>query len=54
VAGDALHFGDIVGVDDDLVAGADELEHGVDLADSLGVGSQPQFDAVLPERSLAC
>jgi hypothetical protein len=34
IAGDAGHFGVVVGVDHDLVVGADPLEDGVDLADA--------------------
>jgi hypothetical protein len=38
VAGDAGDLRVVVGVDDDLVVGSDQLEDGVDLADRLGDG----------------
>src|SRR5512140_2866143 len=36
VAGHARHLGVVVGLDDDLVVGADQLEDGIDFADRLG------------------
>ena len=41
VAGDAGDLGIVVGVDDDLVVGPDQLEDGVDLADRLGAARSP-------------
>ena len=38
VAGDSLHAGVVIGVNDDLVVGPDELEHGVDFAHLFRVG----------------
>jgi hypothetical protein len=42
IAGDATHHRVVVGIDDDLVVGSDQLEDGVDLADLLGAGAERQ------------
>jgi hypothetical protein len=52
VAGDALDLGVVIGVDDDLVVGTDQLDDGIDLAEVLsesgqGTGQQGQHQQAL-------